>query len=180
MSLRKIDESNVDVEPYTLNKKIFEWEKFFFSSHSLFRWKPGSRIFPFGSINQAAIPPRKRNVGRNVEGRGEHPSSNSLVGEGRKRDGRWSHQFKSSPSPLCTIQRRDSHRGRCRRDVIRWGGGRDVPGLSSFCEDYTGPFLSLHPSKGMEIRAYIRSRKRRVRVVCDRLTRTGSVERVIK
>ena len=145
MSLRKIDESNVDVEPYTLNKKLFN-EMIEFRVRKIFLFLP------------------------------------FLVSmkTGRKRDGRWSHQFKSSPSPLCTIQRRDSHRGRCRRDVIRWGGGRDVPGLSSFCEDYTGPFLSLHPSKGMEIRAYIRSRKRRVRVVCDRLTRTGSVERVIK
>lgn len=31
-------------------------------------------------------------------------------------------------APLCTIPWRDSHRGRCRRDVIRQGGGGGVPG----------------------------------------------------
>lgn len=101
MSLRKIDESNVDVEPYafalnnaSLIREIirdhfrprsnFEWEKFFFSNFPFFLSMTANHgILPFESINQAAISPRKRNV----EGRGEHPSSNSLVG-GRAEE-RW-------------------------------------------------------------------------------------------
>lgn len=139
MSLRKIDESNVDVEPYafalnnaSLIREIirdhfrprsnFEWEKFFFSNFPFFlSMTANHRILPFESINQAAISPRKRN------GRSRRTSIKQFA-----RGGKGGREMGSGPinlkAPLCTIPWRDSHRGRCRRDVIRQGGGGGVPG----------------------------------------------------
>lgn len=139
MSLRKIDESNVDVEPYafalnnaSLIREIirdhfrprsnFEWEKFFFSNFFL-SFDDGEPRDPSFRIDK----PSRDFPAKTKRGRSRRTSIKQFA-----RGGKGGREMGGGPinlkALLCTIPWRDSHRRRCRRDVIRQGGGGGVPG----------------------------------------------------